>query len=114
MTTINETVTTALQNAGLSQYQQNAAPVVTALVNREQGIVGSIIEIAQQSDLDVAGVRTVLANAGLHMPPEAPVATHLDATPVDVQATDLAAVLGRIEQTLTGLTTFARNHGYNG
>lgn len=116
MTTINETVQSAMNTAGLSGYTQHVAPVVTALVNREQQIVGSIIEVARNSDLDVNAVRSTLANAGLHMPAEP--TQVLDAEPVTLtpggQDMDIAAVLARIETTLAGLTTFARRNGYSG
>lgn len=117
MTTINDTVNQAMNTAGLSGYTQHVAPVVTALVDREQRIVGSIIEVAQQSDLDVSAVRQTLANAGLHMPAEPVAQQPLDAVGVNVPAGtegDLARVLARIDQTLNGLVGFARNHGYNG
>ena len=114
MSSIQETVDTSLSAAGYGQYGQYAAPVVTALVNREQQIVGRLIEVAQNTDLDTAAVRDVLQEIGMHMPP-APVEntqTPFDATPAPEG--DLAGTLGRIEQALTGLTAFARQNGYNG
>lgn len=121
MTTINDTVAEAMNANGLSGYTSHVAPVVTALVNREQQIVGSIIEVARNSDLDVNTVRTTLANAGLHMPAEAPAAP---AAPAATEASGqtvggavdagLAQVLNRIDQTLNGLVAFARRNGYNG
>jgi hypothetical protein len=110
VSTIQETVDQSLAAAGYGSYGQYARPVVTALVDREQNIVGRLIEFANNSDLDTDAVRTALAEAGLHMPP-APQAT--------MQATggndgDLAQVLAQINQTLQGLSSFARQHGYNG
>jgi hypothetical protein len=125
VTTIDETVQTTLRSAGYGSYSQYATPVVTALVDREQQIVGRLIEFAQSTDLDVDRVRTALADAGMHMPPTrlmnvAAPATEatprMDGDPAQSEATeqDLTAVLGRIEEALSGLTGFAREHGYRG
>lgn len=110
MTTIQETVDQSLSAAGYGSYGQYARPVVTALVDREQQIVGRLIEFAQSTDLDVEQVRGALQECGMHMPP-APVA---ETTQAPAAEGDLAATLGRIEQALTGLTAFARQNGYNG
>lgn len=114
MTTINETVEQSMNAAGLGGYRNNVAPVVTALINREQQIVGNLLTFAQNSDLDVAAVRNSLADAGLHMPVEAPAAPEAAATVGQQVDAGVAAALARIEQALTGLTTFARRNGYNG
>lgn len=111
MTTINETVQTSLTAAGRGEYLGYAEPVITALVNREQEIVGNLLTFAQNSDLDPEAVRATLAEAGLHMPPAPQVAENTQAPTAEG---DVASALGRIEQALTGLTEFARRNGYNG
>lgn len=126
MTTINETVQTTLSNAGYGQYQQYAAPVVTALVNREQEIVGRLIQFAERSDLDVSQVREALVGCGMHMPVErapepetmqAPMQTG-EATPVgagvEQALVGISNTLAGITATLNGLTEFARRNGYSG
>lgn len=114
MSTINEVVDQTLQANGRGEYAQYAAPVVTALVNREQEIVGTLIEFAQNSDLDVEGVRSALAQAGLHMPVAAQQEDVAAATVGESLDAGIASALARIEQVLTGLTTFARANGYRG
>lgn len=117
MSTIQETVDQSLSAAGYGSYGQYARPVVTALVDREQQIVGRLIEFAQHSDLNVDEVRNALTQAGMMMPP-APEPTPAQGWNQTVDPAsgegDLAGTLARIEQALTGLTQFARQNGYNG
>jgi mannitol/fructose-specific phosphotransferase system IIA component (Ntr-type) len=56
MTTINDTVATALRNTNLAGYVQQAQPVVNALVEREQVIYTGLVE---------AGVALGASNAKL-------------------------------------------------
>jgi hypothetical protein len=117
LSTIEETVASTLNERGQSGYSQYAAPVVTALVNREQQIVGHLIEFARQQDLNVDAVREALTEAGMHMPPPAAVpdsTPRMDGDPAQQDSNDLGAVLGRIEETLSGLVGFARENGYRG
>lgn len=114
MSTINQTVTETLAATGYGSYNQYAAPVVTALVNREQEIVGRLLTFAEQTDLDVDTVRTALGEAGMHMPPQAAQAPQTADGGTAGATGDLAATLGRIEQALSGLTQFARQNGYGG
>jgi hypothetical protein len=127
VSTIQETVQDALASSGYGQYASYAQPVVTALVNREQEIVGQLIQFAERADLDVEAVRSTFADAGLHMPTPptqniaaappprpAPAGFAEDTAATPDAAPDLAATLARIEQTLTGLTSFARENGYRG
>src|SRR6478609_2947092 len=107
MTTIQETVDQGLATAGLSGYANHARPVVTALVAREEGIVGRLIQFAQNSALDVAAVRTALSEAGLQVPVEAPAETAAAQTVGQTVDAGIAAALARIEQTMNGLVTFA-------
>ncbi len=128
MTTINETVQTTLANSGYGNYAQYAQPVVTALVNREQEIVGRLIQFAERSDLDVSQVREALVGCGMHMPPAQPTQVNMQAPSDPMQATEATPVGAGVEQalvgisntlagitaTLNGLTEFARRNGYSG
>lgn len=64
---INDTVTAELRNRGLNAYATQAEPVVTALVQREEGIADEIIEAARSEGINPDQVRTVLTNAGMHV-----------------------------------------------
>ena len=61
MTTINETVEQNLLNAGFAQFIQQAAPVVTALVEREQRIYTGIVEAGVELGASKAQVEQALA-----------------------------------------------------
>lgn len=119
MTTINETVETAMNQAGLGSYSNHVGPVITALVNREQETVGRLIQVARESDLDTDAVRNTLAECGFHMPVE-PVAATEAATPSDVPASveqmlaNIQAGINAMTGTVNGLVQFARNNGYQG
>lgn len=107
--TIQDTVQQSLNSAGYGSYQQYAAPVVTALVNREQEIVGRLIQFAEGSDLDVNAVRQALDECGMHMP-----AQQQNQQATSGETPDLAQTLVNINNTLAGLAQFARQHGYQG
>jgi hypothetical protein len=107
LTTINETVEQSLASAGYGTYMSYARPVVAALVNREQEICGHLIRFGTEQGLAENQVRDLLSNIGMEVPiPE----TEPDAEPED----DVSSVLSRIEQSLAGLTQFARDNGYTG
>lgn len=65
---INDTVQTHLRQAGLSAYAQQAAPVVTALVQREEQGIARIIEMAKDEGLSEDRVRAAFADLGAHVP----------------------------------------------
>lgn len=98
---IQDTVTTAMRNAGLTGYADRARPVVSALVEREQGIVEHIIDAAQGQGIDPGTVRTVLTQAGMEVP-----ATTQGGTAQDQG--DLARRVANLEQALEQ----ARRQGY--
>lgn len=119
MTSINETVQQSLASAGYGAYGQYAQPVVTALVDREQRLVGQIVEYATQQGLSRGDAEGILRGIGMEVPAPQPV----QAPPFEQGGGDqptaegdgeLAAVLGRIEEALSGLTAFARENGYRG
>lgn len=111
LTTINETVTAALQERGYSSYMEYARPVVQRLVDREHNIVGELIRFGTQNGLSEQQVTEALRNCGMEVPqPEAESETEQAPTAEG----DLTAVLSRIENTLSGLTQFARDNGYRG
>lgn len=69
---IHDTVTTEMRNQGLHGYTEQARPVITKLVEREQKIADAIVSVATDNGLNAAEVRTALADAGMHV--EAPAA----------------------------------------
>jgi hypothetical protein len=111
LTSINETVTQTMTDRGYQSYLSYAQPVVTALVNREQEICGHLIQFATQNGLSEEQARDTLRNIGMEVPTPQPMQQSEQEQP---QQDDLAAVLSRIENTLSGLTQFARDNGYNG
>lgn len=113
MSTIEETVNNALRARGLDSYSQYARPVIEVLQDREREITTSLIAFAEERDVDPDDVRVMLAQTGLTMPsepePEVQQQEGADGT---------AAILSRIEQTLTqtvarldGLESVARRRG---
>lgn len=111
MTTINETVTSTMRARGYDSYMSYAAPVVTALVDREHQICGHLIRFGQTKGLSENEVREALRECGMEVPVPQP-AQSAQAAPAE--SNDLATVLSRIENTLSGLTQFARDNGYTG
>lgn len=97
---INNTVTTALTNNGLGQYDRHAAPVVTALIEREQGIYNSLMEAAVAKGLPRNEAVRLFEGVGLHAPTQ-------DAA---AEVGDLAA----LSQQVNSLVTFARANGFRG
>lgn len=110
MTTINETVEQTMRNRGYGSYMSYAEPVITALVNREQEICGHLIRFGTEQGLAEDQTRDLLRNVGMAVPEPEPETTQAP----QAEGNDLAAVLSRIENTLSGLTQFARDNGYNG
>ena len=113
---IAETVNGALAQAGLSQYQSHARPVVDALNEREQNMAEQLIGYATQQGLSEEDAATALRQVGMSMPtPPAPAATGTVASADEAnQGGDLADVLNRINETLTSLAQFARSNGWRG
>lgn len=100
MSTINETVTTALANNGLRQYERQAAPVVQALVQREQAIAATLIQAAVDNGIDRDQAVRVFEGAGLALPQGQNAVGGDD--------------LGSIRASVDSLVAFARRHGFNG
>lgn len=104
MSTIEQTVNDALSSAGLSRYSREAAPVVAALVEREQTIVDGLVRTATQAGVvSEERAKQIAVGFGLSVRPEPepePVATEAD-TSGD-------------EGLLTRLVAFARQHGFKG
>lgn len=86
---IHDTVATGLRNQRLQQHAAVAEPVVTALVQREQGIADALITAAKAQGLSEDQVRTALADAGMHVSAGA-------------DQGDLAARVGKLEEALQG------------
>lgn len=126
MTTINDTVDQALTTAGYGQYRSYAQPVVTALVNREEQIVGRLIEFATQNGMAEGDVRDALRGLDMQVPtpPTAAAATvtaSSGATTAPASAgtpgsddDPVLRMLSDIQQQIAGLTEFARRNGYSG
>lgn len=116
-TSIAETVSSALTQAGLSQYQSHARPVVTALNEREASIAESLIGFATQQGMAEEDAAAALREMGMTMPAPPPtIGTVASASAANQAASgedgDLAAVLGRINSTLEDLAGFARQNGW--
>lgn len=112
--TIEETVQSTLQSRGQGSYLSYAAPVVQALVEREQGISATLIEKATEADLDF-DVKAFLTEIGLSVTPEPEPEPEPEAATEDEG--DLAAIrrmLGSLAEKVEAMTTFARRHGFNG
>lgn len=103
MTTIAQTVQTALDAAGYGQYVSHAAPVVAALEEREQAIADAIREAAEGADYDPDEVDQVLTQVGL---PQAKVEAVQETVP-----NDIAGVLRRLSDQVDRLTAAARARG---
>lgn len=128
-TTIEQTCATALNAAGLGSYISQARPVVTRLVEREENLARDLITWAGQHGLPEDQARQMLHAYGMHVPQLVSVQTFSGDAPQQAappvgtvasaqqqnEGTDpLAQTLARIEQTLNGLTQFARENGYQG
>src|SRR5215467_7828918 len=96
--TINETVETAMQARGLGGYMSQARPVVDALVARETDMATQLIAYAVEQGLGMDDATRAISGVGMHLPAPTPVT--FTGTPENVNETDLAAVLGRINQRL--------------
>jgi hypothetical protein len=107
MTTINDTVATALRNTNLAGYVQQAQPVVNALVEREQVIYTGLVEAGVALGASKAQVEQALNGLGVHAP-AAPAAAE------NAEGGDIAATLREINAKLTSLTNFAQANGYRG
>jgi len=130
MQDVRTTVSEALNASGYGQYAQYAEPVVTALVNRERDICGVLIEYATQQGLSRAQAEQALAQAGMAVPvaaaqsqppPRPAPAGFPGSVPAPAAASQtegtgdpVADALRDIQNTLAGLTAFARENGYSG
>lgn len=101
---IHDTVNTELRQRGLTAYADQARPVVTALVERENGIADQIINAAREQGIDEGQVRQVLEGAGMHV--EAAQAAGGD--------TGLADRVADLERQVRDALAFARRQGYTG
>ncbi len=101
---IAETVNSALAQNGLSQYQSHARPVVDALNAREAEMSDRLIAFATRQGLSEEDAAVALRQVGMTMPePPAPgtIASADAANQAGDTGGDLAAVLDRINETLT-------------
>ena len=94
MTSINDAVTTAMNNNGLRQYTRQAAPVVAALEAREKEITSTLLQAAVNNGINRDEAVRVFTGAGLAMP-------------------DAGGEAGDAN-TLAALVEFARRHGFRG
>jgi pyrimidine deaminase RibD-like protein len=119
VTSIHETVQQSLNASGYGQYQTYAAPVITALVDREHQIVGHLVQFARDKGLSEAEARQALAQCGMDVPTVQAV-SYADApapavpTPEPESDDPVLRMLGDIQRQLASLTQFARDNGYQG
>lgn len=111
---IATTVQESLNNAGLSQYQNHAAPVVEALVTREREISEGIISAGVSAGLSADTVKSALADLGVEVTPAPEVAQANGATIGQTVDAGVASALAQIQRTLDSLSQFARSNGYRG
>ena len=111
--TIEATIEGALRTAGLSSYQRQAQPVITALVEREQGMAEKLVTYAIDNGASEEEVTQMLKDLGMSVKDPEPETVEAPAAEANGQ-TDVAAALANIQQTLEGLTSFARANGYRG
>lgn len=114
MTTINDTVTTTLARAGLSGYEQQARPVIDALVQREQQITADLIEGAVQRGIPRDEAVRVFEGVGLTLPTPDPVAMMPRPTAAPAEGGNLAAQVTALARAVADLTEFARSTGFRG
>jgi hypothetical protein len=109
VSTIQETVATALRNSGREGYLSYAQPVIAALEDRERGMAEALMAFGADQDLDEDTVRDTLAEAGMTLPEPEPepeqVATNGQG------GGDVAALLSRISERLDTLEGVARSRG---
>jgi hypothetical protein len=116
MTSINETVTDALQSAGLGSYASRATPVVNALIEREQRLYTGIVDAARDADLNPDLVTNLLSGLGMAAP-SAQQPGQMYAVPVDEvddEEEDVDVRVDNLQQRINSLEAFARANGYSG
>lgn len=99
--TIQQTVEQALggQYAVPRQYRGHVDRVVSALVEREQGLCDEVVAAAGSQGVDEGEARSTLSGLGLH---------------VNDPATDGSDEVADLRKQVADLTTFARRNGYRG
>lgn len=125
MTTINDTVNSALRERGYGSYVSAAQPIIDVLTDRERQISDQLLSYAQDMGADPSDVREKLAELGMVVSPNAIVEdddddddmsaepSHLDETePTAIERIEL--LLNGMAERLNGLTAFARQNGYRG
>lgn len=103
MSTIQNTVQSALSDNGLGQYASHAEPVVAALQEREDAIVQALREVASSKGLGSHETDILLETVGL-----------IEPTPEPEPASDngdLAAQVERLARQVNALITAAGRHG---
>lgn len=101
---INTVVETSLRESGRGAYISYAAPVVSALTEREQEIAENLIQFAVSKGLSQEEAKAAVEQAGLTLPVEP------EPEPVAVEASTLSS----LQRSIESLTRFARQHGYRG
>lgn len=104
--TIQQTVEQALGTQYVRQYRTHVDRVVSALVQREEGLCDEVVGLADENGVDADEAREALAGTGMHTP-------HSRGDNGGDNS-GVSEALARIQQTLDSLTTFARRNGYRG
>lgn len=118
MQNVRDTVLDTLRVAGYGSYSQYAEPVITALEGREADICGVLIEYATQQGMSRTNVESALRQAGMNVPVPQDVPAPAPAA-VPMQSTEntgdpVLDALREIQNSIAGLTAFARENGYRG
>jgi hypothetical protein len=109
MATIETTVTTTLQQLGLSQYVSYAARMTRALQDRERQISSALIDYAVDAGADADDIRAYLDELGMEVDEERP-ASPISAVP-DADLPALRQQMAQMARQLEVLTEFATRHG---
>lgn len=93
--TIHALVEQTLAQQGLRHYSASAAPVIEALVTREQELVEGIVQAGLDNGMDESEVRDALAELGAHIKEE--VATEQAAGTADTEVLkNVSAILEQV------------------
>ena len=109
MSTIENTISTSLRNAGLSQYERQARPVIEALKAREDDVIAKAREAMNERGVNGSEQDSILSFIGLIEP------TATDPAAAQAQAGGSpGSAIDRLAEQVGSLVQFARQHGFRG
>jgi|SRR5215468_6582230 len=117
---IDDVIGSEMRDRGLGTYAVQARPIIEVLLERERRLSEAIIDFAVAEGMEEQAARDSLRGLGMEVRSQQPVAvmtgTVASAAAANAENPDdpVAVALARINQTLDGLTQFARANGYRG